>query len=217
MSGIRSYGWMLSVSAVLAISGCHKKPVPAPPPPAPTPIVLPKTETPKPDPTLPPAPKITTPAPSNPPVTVEVKVPPPKPVPQKKQRARATKKSTPPAAQEVKTAEVKIDPAHPEVTPGATPSGPAPPQPNAPKLGTFLTPEESRDHKKRLGEALDRARNALVIIQGKTLSKEHTEEADRIKTFVAQAEQAREADLVSAVSLAERADLLSRDLLERLR
>jgi hypothetical protein len=38
----------------------------------------------------------------------------------------------------------------------------------------------------------------------------------RIRTFVMQAEQAREQDLVTAVSLARRADLLAQDLAGRL-
>jgi hypothetical protein len=38
----------------------------------------------------------------------------------------------------------------------------------------------------------------------------------RIQTFQKQAEQARELDLVTAVNLARRADLLAQDLIKRL-
>jgi hypothetical protein len=39
---------------------------------------------------------------------------------------------------------------------------------------------------------------------------------NRIQTFQKQAEQARDADLVTAVNLARRADLLAQDLIKRL-
>jgi hypothetical protein len=56
----------------------------------------------------------------------------------------------------------------------------------------------------------------LAKLDGKRLSPEQMETANRIRTFRKQAEQAREQDLVTAVSLAKRADLLAKDLLERL-
>jgi hypothetical protein len=59
-------------------------------------------------------------------------------------------------------------------------------------------------------------RKALVIVAGKNLNAEQTENANRIRTFQKQAEQAREQDLVTAVSLARRADLLAKDLLDHL-
>jgi hypothetical protein len=40
--------------------------------------------------------------------------------------------------------------------------------------------------------------------------------ADRVRTYLSQAEQARDQDLVTAVNLARRADLLAKDLFERL-
>jgi hypothetical protein len=57
---------------------------------------------------------------------------------------------------------------------------------------------------------------ALVIVEAKNLTPEQKEMAERIRTFRKQAEQAREQDLLTAVSLARRADLLAKDLLERL-
>jgi hypothetical protein len=50
----------------------------------------------------------------------------------------------------------------------------------------------------------------------KPLTREQIDIRNRIRTFQKQAEQAREQDLVTAVSLARRADLLAKDLLERL-
>ncbi|MCS7026568.1 MAG: hypothetical protein NZV14_17360 [Bryobacteraceae bacterium] len=70
---------------------------------------------------------------------------------------------------------------------------------------------------RRFEAAAERTRTSLLAIQTKTLNEEHKETLSRIRAFLAQAEQARSQDLLSAVSLAERADLLSRDLLDRLR
>ena len=61
-----------------------------------------------------------------------------------------------------------------------------------------------------------RVKKALNNLAGKKLNPEQTEVVNRIRTFQVQAEQAREQDLVTAVSLARRADLLAKDLLGRL-
>jgi hypothetical protein len=103
--------------------------------------------------------------------------------------------------------------AAPKVTPAP------PPQPDIvapPRLGQIFTAEQRRDYNRTLNESLDRIRKALAIVAGKSLSVEQTEMADRIRTFEKQAEQAREQDLVTAVNLAKRADLLAQDLLQRL-
>ena len=51
---------------------------------------------------------------------------------------------------------------------------------------------------------------------GKNLTVDQKDIAERVKTYALQAEQAREKDLVTAVNLARRADLLATDLLQRL-
>jgi hypothetical protein len=100
--------------------------------------------------------------------------------------------------------------------PKPAPQGPVAPEPVAPKLAQMFTPEELRENTRALDESLDRVNRTLVIIEGKTLTAEQKEIAERIRTFRKQAEQAREQDLLTAVSLARRADLLAKDLLERL-
>ncbi|MCC6363443.1 MAG: hypothetical protein IT165_07940 [Bryobacterales bacterium] len=194
----RTSCWMFAAALVVLAPACHRK-HPRTPPPAP--VVLPPTEPPKEVPTLPSAPKIQTPPPEQPPVNVKVEAPPP-PVPQKKRRTRGSKK-----------AEAKVS--EPPAVENTVPATPAPIA--VPRLGQILTPEETKDYTRRLETALDHVKSALVIIEGKALNRQDKETADRIRSFVAQAEQARDQDLVSAVSLAERADLLSRDLLDRLR
>jgi len=92
----------------------------------------------------------------------------------------------------------------------------APETPVTPQLAQIFTPEELRENTRALDESLDRVNRALVSLEGKNLSPEQKEIAERIRTFRKQAEQAREQDLLTAVSLARRADLLAKDLLERL-
>jgi hypothetical protein len=83
-------------------------------------------------------------------------------------------------------------------------------------LGQIFTPEQWRDYNRTLDESLDRVRRALEVLDGKKLNAEQKETRNRIRTFQKQAEQARQQDLVTAVNLARRADLLAKDLVERL-
>jgi hypothetical protein len=99
--------------------------------------------------------------------------------------------------------------------PSPTPA-PAPDLPPPPKLGQIFTGDQLRDYNRALDESLERVRKALGILAGRNLNAEQGEIAKRILTFQRQAEQAREQDLVTAVSLARRADLLATDLLKRL-
>jgi hypothetical protein len=103
----------------------------------------------------------------------------------------------------------------PTVTaPRPTPAGPVPPV--SPRLAQMFTPEEFRENNRTLDESLGRVSRNLAIIEGKNLTLAQKETADRIRTFRKQAEQVREQDLLTAVSLARRADLLAKDLLEHL-
>jgi hypothetical protein len=97
-----------------------------------------------------------------------------------------------------------------------TPSPVAPEAPVTPKLAQMYTQQELRENTRALDESLDSVNRILQIVEGKNLTAEQKEIAERIKTFRKQAEQAREQDLPTAVSLAKRADLLAKDLLERL-
>jgi len=106
--------------------------------------------------------------------------------------------------------------------PAVTPPKPPPPvaappeSPTAPKLAQMLTAEELRDNTRTLEESLERVNRALAGVEGKNLSAEQKETVLRIRTYWKQAEQVREQDLLTAVSLARRADLLAKDLLEHL-
>ena len=114
---------------------------------------------------------------------------------------RLTRRLTPPVT--------PPKPATPGATPQETPVVP-------PKLGQLFTPEEQRENTRTLDESLERVNQALVKVEGKNLTADQKETVLRIRTFRKQAEQVREQDLLTAVSLARRADLLAKDLLEHL-
>jgi len=101
------------------------------------------------------------------------------------------------------------------VAPKATPTPPPEPPP-PPKLEQIFTAEQSREFNRQLDESLERVRRTLAVLGGRNLSAAQTEAVARIRTFLRQAEQAREQDLVTAVNLARRADVLAQDLAGRL-
>lgn len=96
------------------------------------------------------------------------------------------------------------------------PPATAPDVPPPPRLGQIFTAEQLREYRRNLDESLERVRRVLIAVVGKTLNRDLTEMVGRVQTFQRQAEQARETDLVTAVNLARRADLLAQDLLKRL-
>jgi hypothetical protein len=106
----------------------------------------------------------------------------------------------------------------PPVRANTQPAAPVPPevQPTTPRLGQIFTAEQLRGYNRAVDESLDRVRRVLGRVAGKNLNPELTDIVSRIQTFQKQAEQARERDLVTAVNLARRADLLAQDLVKRL-
>ncbi len=102
------------------------------------------------------------------------------------------------------------------VQPKPTQAAPPPDQPPPPKLGQIFAPEEMRQYNRAIDDSLNRVKRALEILAHKSLNPDQQNEVNRIATFQKQAEQAREAqDMLTAVSLAQRADTLAQDLLGR--
>jgi hypothetical protein len=97
-------------------------------------------------------------------------------------------------------------------SPAPVPEAPPPP----PRLGQIFTAEQLREYNRNLDESLERVKKVLAAVVGKSLNPDLAEIISRIQTFQKQAEQARELDLVTAVNLARRADLLAQDLIKRL-
>jgi len=175
--------------------GCRKRHVGAPvlPPPAPTPAETAPATTPTPPPT-PSAPAAQPPSP----------LPPEEP----------NQKNRPPQQQPA--------PPSPQTTPQRRSSRPGEPngagQPNqAPHLGDILTPEQERQYNSAIDQSLARAQSSLGSIGNRQLTKEQQAVVDQIQSFIRQAQTTRKSSLPAARSLAERADVLARDLAGSLR
>ena len=118
-------------------------------------------------------------------------------------------------------------PAQPEnrrTTPPATPTQPAPPPQPQPapaqpefRLGQTLTPEEQHANNVLVDQHLQRATQALASIGNRPLTNEQKSTVAQIRGFMDQARQMRTTDVLRARSLAERADVLTQDLLGRLK
>ncbi len=191
----------LTLLSVLLLAGCQKQPqrvLIAPPPPAPAARPAPPAE-------LPPPPKVDTPEqptatlPAD--ATTEVPPAPSTPeAPKAKRRSRSKKENsaTPPAATEAPA---------PLVAPAQDP----------PQLGEVLSQQDMR----RMNADLDRAiRNAQAILRsltGKILTAQQQSAATQIMSFLRQAVEVRSQDLASARSLAQRAEVIARDLANSVR
>jgi hypothetical protein len=102
-------------------------------------------------------------------------------------------------------------PAKPVATPPAAVEPPA-----TPRIAQIIPPEQSREYNKTLDEMLDRVQRALDGFAKRNLTAEQRERMEQIRDFQTQAKQARVEDLVTAVNLAKHADVLAKDLLDRL-
>jgi type IV secretory pathway VirB10-like protein len=100
--------------------------------------------------------------------------------------------------------------------PAAQPPAPTPDPVAPPKLRQIYTAAQVREYNRTIEDSLDRVRRVLMAVSGKNLTPEQSQIAESIRTFQRQAESARDQDLVTAVSLARRADLLAKDLIARL-
>jgi len=91
-------------------------------------------------------------------------------------------------------------------------------QPNpAPRLGEILTTEQERHYNSAIDQSLARTQSSLGVIANRKLTKEQQSVVAQIQSFVQQAQTTRKSNLPAARSLAERADVLARDLAGSLR
>jgi hypothetical protein len=108
----------------------------------------------------------------------------------------------------------------PAADPGPAASDTAPPAPPAPAplvLAELLTDAQRADLLKRCDEALKSAQGSLERLSARTLPPDAAESMARVRVFVQQAQQARERDPQTALQLAQRAEVLARDLLKSVR
>jgi hypothetical protein len=195
----------LTVLLVLTTSSCHKKlvavPVPSEPPPA---VVVPHDQPPT-TPTQPasatttnpvPAPTTAAPAPASPP----------------KEESKYQKNKPPDQPPPPKRA---ARPANPVPAAAPTPANATPADP--PRLGDILTPEQQHQYNAAIDVSLAHAQASIDFIATRQLSTEQQATVAEILNFMQQAQEKRKNELGAAKSLAERAEVLSHDLVATLR
>jgi hypothetical protein len=102
-------------------------------------------------------------------------------------------------------------PAAPEAEPTPAPTVPTP-VPATPQLTEILTDDRRRQYETDFSESISRAQAAVSRAVGRKLSARQQQTVDRIEMFLKQAEDSKGKDLVTAMALAHRADLLAREL-----
>jgi hypothetical protein len=185
----------LAVGLAAFQSGCRKRqlsaPVPAPPAQAPADTAPALTPTPAGPPSL------------TPPV---VSPPPPQSPPQQEDLNQKNKAAQPPPA-------AQPQPGPPPVqTPPRRASRRTEQPSTSPRLGDILTPEQERQYNSAIDQSLTRAQTSLGAIGNRQLNKEQKTLVAQIEGFIQQAQTRRKSSLSAARSLAERAEVLARDL-----
>ncbi len=127
------------------------------------------------------------------------------------------------------TQETTPPPATPPATPAparrpSRPAAPSTPPANTPpasqqplRLGDMLTPEQQRQYNTAIDQALGRAQANLAAVANRQLTNQQQATLAQVQNFIEQAQTTRRSDLAGAKSLAERADVLARDLAKSVR
>jgi hypothetical protein len=108
-------------------------------------------------------------------------------------------------------------PPRPRAANGAANGGEGDPREGAPAMAPQLTPDELAAAQRQIGESLRVAEKNLDRFRGRTFTPAQSEMAGKTRAFMRQArEAAREKDWIRARNLAEKAQLLSEELLRTL-
>jgi hypothetical protein len=81
-----------------------------------------------------------------------------------------------------------------------------------PVLGDIVTPDQQRQLNAAIDQSLSRAQASLASIGNRELNKDQQGLVEQIKNIMQQAQSSRSSDLPGAKSLAERAEVLAKDL-----
>ncbi len=107
-----------------------------------------------------------------------------------------------------------VHPPKPKPEPAQAPAQPpAPP----PAFGQILTPQQQTEFRRSYQQSAQIARQTLSHLSGRALSRDQADTANRIRSFLSQADEAQSKDPSVAAQLARRAELLARDLLNSFR
>ena len=96
------------------------------------------------------------------------------------------------------------------------PSAPVQPAP-VPHLGQMLSAEEERRYNFLIDQSLSNTRATLSSIANRSLSREQQISLQQIQDFMQQSQDTRKLDLPAAKGLADKAEVLARDLARSLR
>jgi len=201
---------LVMTTLVLTTSSCRKKHGAVPVPSQPAAVEAPREQ--------PTAPATTAPA-VNPPETNPAQTTPvPAPASPPKEESKYQKNKPPDQPPPPKRA---ARPSNPAPAPAAaSPQGAAPASitpPDPPRLGDILTPDQQHQYNAAIDLSLAHAQASLDFISTRQLSKEQQATVAEILNFMQQAQEKRKSELAAAKSLAERAEVLSHDLVASLR
>jgi outer membrane biosynthesis protein TonB len=144
-----------------------------------------------------------------------VSVPPAEPEPEPKPAAPPeTKPATTPAPPSA----ISVPPAKPApAKPRPAPPEPMQPKPAPPQLSPRLTPEQQAEAERRTNDDIALAEKNLVLAAGRTLNSAQQDLVEKIRGFIGQAREAiRASDWVRARNLAQKAQVLSNELVNSL-
>ena len=150
-------------------------------------------------------------APIRPPADISIETP---PVPEPKPQEPPIFPKAPPKQQRAR----QVAPA-PEIPAAeAQPPAPAPPPPvkevEPLKLSPMLSDNEQRELNAAIKDLIDRAERNLIAARARNRTAQQKEMVRQAEVFMTQAQSTRATDLTAARSLAERAELLSREALK---
>jgi len=193
---------VLTIVLAFTASACHKKLVAVPVPS--DPATQPAAEAPA-QPVAPAEPVVTTAPPvSTTPAPAQTQAPKDE---SKYQKNKPPEQPTPP-----KRASRPANPA----PAAAVPQSPAAPA-ESPRLGDILTPDQQHEYNAAIDVSLAHAQASLGYITTRQLTNEQEATVAQIQNFIEQAQEKRKDELGAAKSLAERAEVLSHDLVASLR
>lgn len=86
-----------------------------------------------------------------------------------------------------------------------------------PRLGQMLSPDQQRQYNALIDQNLATAQASLRLIGSRKLTREQQESVREIEHFMQEAADARKVDLVGAKGLAEKAEVLAKDLVQTLK
>jgi hypothetical protein len=79
-------------------------------------------------------------------------------------------------------------------------------------LVDIVSPEQQRQLNAAIDASLSHAQASLAAIANREANKEQQAEMDQVRKMIQQAQASRQSDLPGAKSLAERAEILAKDL-----